>query len=56
MALTFPAAYHNRNVIFWPYSVYCFVVVNNVFLLLQTHKQPVYTFTSKKDKFQSCIS
>jgi len=31
MVLTFPAAYHNRNVIFSP-SVYYFVVVN-IFLL-----------------------
>ena len=30
MALTFPAAYHNRNVIFLA-SVYCIVVVNKFF-------------------------
>ena len=31
MALTFPAAYHNRNVTFLAYCVYCFVVAKKCF-------------------------
>jgi len=37
MVLTFPAAYHNSDVIFLAYGVYCCVVVNNFLLLLSMH-------------------
>ena len=37
MVLTIPAAYHNRNVIFFSPTVYCFVVVNKFFFFFLEH-------------------